>query len=391
MADGSKASLAAARFSTRAFFLLAGFANAAWAPMVPFAKARTGLGTAAFGALLIALGVGAAAVMPLISLALRRYGSRQVIAGGAVLIAAVMPLLGWLADPFALGGALILFGFGIGAVDAAMNAQAVEVEIRSGRALMSGFHGMFSIGGLAGSFGVTLLLGAGLPVAGAALLTAAIVLVIWLWRGRQLLPGIEPAHHSPEGRRGRRLVLHPAVILIGALCFIGFLGEGAVLDWSAIFLHGKGLATVNGGLGYAAFSVTMACGRLTGDRLAHRFGVAPLLRVSGLVVTCGWIGAVLLPGGFALLGFALVGVGAANIVPLLFGAAARVRAVPASVSIPLVTALGYAGLLTGPGIVGFIAAATSLATALALVGLMQLSVFAGAALAVERGAPAAGL
>lgn len=390
MADTRKATLAAARFSTRAFFLLAGFANAAWAPMVPFAKARTGLGTAAFGALLISLGVGAAAVMPLISLALRRYGSRRVIAGGALLITVVMPLLGTLADPVALGGALILFGFGIGAVDAAMNAQAVEVEIRSGRALMSGFHGMFSIGGLAGSFGVTLLLGAGLPVSLAALLTAAIVLIIWIWRGQRLLPGIEPSHSGPAGRRGRRLVLHPAVILIGALCFVGFLGEGALLDWSAIFLHGKGLATADGGFGYAAFSVTMACGRLTGDRLAHRFGVAPLLRVSALVVTCGWMGAVFLPGAFALLGFALIGIGAANIVPLLFGAAARVRSVPPSVSIPLVTAFGYAGLLTSPGIVGFVAAATGLATALTLVGLMQLSVFAGAPLAGERRAPEAG-
>jgi fucose permease len=380
----SKARLAAARLSTRLFFLLAGLANAAWAPMVPFAKARTGLGTASFGAVLIALGVGAAAVMPLISFCLRRYGSRRVIAAGALLITAVMPLLGTVASPVALAGALILFGFGIGGLDAAMNAQAVEVERLSGRPLMSGFHGMFSVGGLTGSFGVTLLLGVGLPVASAALLTAAIVFLVWLWQGRKLLPGLELMHRQEGGAKPRRRRLRPAVLLIGALCSVGFLAEGAALDWSALFLHGKGLATAYGGLGYAAFSVTMACGRLTGDRMARRFGVVPLLRASGLVAALGWTAAVLLPGIWSLAGFALIGIGASNIVPLLFSAAARVPGVPASVSIPLITAIGYAGLLTGPGIIGFVAAATSLSVALALVGLLQFSVVGGARLAAGR-------
>ncbi len=120
--------LPAARVSTRLFFLSSGFVNAAWAPMVPFAKLRTGLGTAAFGTVLIGLGVGAVLIMPLASWALRRHGSRRSMAASCVLLTLVLPLLAILSSPAGLAAALLCFGFGLGGLDAAMNAQAVEVE-----------------------------------------------------------------------------------------------------------------------------------------------------------------------------------------------------------------------------------------------------------------------
>jgi fucose permease len=242
---------------------------------------------------------------------------------------------------------------------------------------MSGFHGMFSLGGLTGSLGLTLLLAAGLSVRIGACVITALFVVIWVSRARGLLPGLEQRHPSAD-RHGWSAALHPLVLLIGGLCFIGFLGEGATLDWSALFLHAKGLPTAYGGIGYAAFSVTMAAGRLTGDGVVKRFGVVPVLRISALLAALGWAAAVLLPGAGSVAGFALIGLGASNIVPLLFGAAARVRAVPASVSIPLVSALGYAGMLAGPAMVGFAASATSLAVALSGVGALLLLVFAAA-------------
>ncbi|HTI02512.1 MAG TPA: MFS transporter [Acidisoma sp.] len=383
MNETDRQSLAAARLSTRLFFFLAGFANAAWAPMVPFAKARTGLGTSALGLVLMGLGVGAAAVMPVIAWALRRHGSRRTMIAGAILVTFVLPLLAILANPAALALALLCFGFGIGGLDAAMNAQAVEVEILSRKPLMSGFHGMFSLGGLAASLGLTLLLGAGLSVLGAALVVTLLFLGVWLWRAGTLLPGRERPHAS--GRRpGWSIALHPLVLLIGALCVVGFLGEGAALDWSALFLAQKGLPASYGGLGYAAFSVAMVAGRLSGDRMTRRMGARFMLRASAVVGMAGWAAAVGLPGPFALFGFCLVGLGAANIVPLLFSAAARVPGVPPSVSIPIISALGYAGLLCGPAIVGFVAGATSLGLALLLVGLLLLAVLSGAKVAPGR-------
>lgn len=375
--------LAAARLSTRLFFFLAGFANASWAPMVPYAKMRTGLGPSTFGLVLMGLGIGATAVMPVISWALRRHGSRRTIVAGAVIVTLVLPLLAVLSNPVMLALALLIFGFGIGALDAAMNAQAVEVERLSHKPLMSGFHGMFSLGGLAASLGLTLLLGAGLPVQGAALTVTLLFLAVWLWRASGLLPGHETPQAADAPPAGRAL-LHPLVLLIGVLCVVGFLGEGATLDWSALFLGQKGLPASLGGLGYAAFSVAMVTARLTGDRLTRRFGPRLTMQVSALLGIAGWAAVVFLPGPAALLGFCLVGLGAANIVPLLFSAAARLPDVPPSVSIPIISALGYAGMLCGPAIVGFVAGATTLGTALLLVGLLLLAVLGGAKIATGR-------
>ncbi|GAB0115858.1 MFS transporter [Acidisoma sp. C75] len=377
--------LAAARLSTRLFFFLSGFANAAWAPLVPYAKARTGLGTAAFGLVLIGLGIGAILVMPLISWALRRHGSRRCMMAAALLVTLALPPLALLRNPALLAADLVLFGFGVGGLDAAMNAQAVEVELASGRPLMSGFHGMFSLGGLGSALFLTLLLGAGLPVLAAAGTVTVIFLALGLWRARGLLPGREAAR--PAGGAARRrggAALHPLVLLIGGLALVGFLGEGAALDWSALFLTTKGVPAAYGGLGYAAFSLAMVAARLGGDRLTFRFGALRLLRGSALLGIFGWVAAVLLPGPLSLLGFMLIGLGAANIVPQLFSAAARVPGVAPSVSIPVISAMGYAGLLCGPAIVGFIAAHTGLGAALLLVGLLLLSVLGGAQVAVRR-------
>ena len=364
----------------RVFFFSTGIANAAWAPLVPFAKARSGLGTASFGAVLIGLGIGAVLIMPLVSWGLSRHGARRCMMASCTIITLVLPLLAILSNPIGLALALLCFGFGLGGLDAGMNAQAVEVEARSARPLMSGFHGMFSLGGLTGSLGLTLLLAGGLSVPVAAMAVTGIFLVLWLTRLRGLLPGREPRRAA--GRPSSlRLAVHPVVLLIGGLCFIGFLGEGAALDWSALFLHGKGLATAYGGIGYAAFSVTMAAGRLTGDKIVKRFRAVPVLRVSAIVAALGWAVAVLLPGPAAVAGFAVVGLGAANIVPLLFGAAARVRGVPTSVSIPLISAVGYAGMLCGPALIGFAAAATSLGVALSGVAVLLLLVVGAAGVA----------
>jgi hypothetical protein len=374
------ASLSKARLSTRFFFFAGGFANAAWAPMVPFAKARTGLGTAGFGSVLMGLGLGAITVMPLISWALRRHGSRRCLIGSSCLIMVVLPLLAVLPNPISIALALFAFGMGLGGFDASMNAQAVEVEAESRRPLMSGFHGMFSIGGLAGSLGLTALLSTGLPLLAGALIITALFLALWLPRSGGLLSGLSQAR-SASPTPAWTSAFRPIVLFIGMLCVTSFLGEGAALDWSAIYLHAKGLATAYGGLGYAAFSVTMAFGRLTGDRAAGRFGVVPLLRISGLVAALGWGVAIVFSGPVAVLGFALVGLGASNIVPLLFGAAARVPGVPTNVSLPLITALGYGGMLCGPALIGIAASATSLSIALSGIGMLPLVVVAAARVA----------
>ncbi|CAM5565254.1 hypothetical protein [Rhodanobacter lindaniclasticus] len=166
------------------------------------------------------------------------------------------------------------------------------------------------------------------------------------------------------------------VLVLGLLCFISFLAEGAMLDWSAVFLREfRGFDVATAGIGYAGFSVAMALVRLAGDRIVTRLGPVLTVRLGACVAAGGFLLAALVAWPpAALIGFALIGLGAANIVPVMFGAAGRLLGASPGISIATVTTLGYAGLLSGPALIGFLAQASSLPVALAAVaGLLLLT------------------
>jgi MFS family permease len=250
-----------------------------------------------------------------------------------------------------------------------MNAHAVEVERRAARPLMSGFHGLFSIGGLSGAAGMSLLLTLGLSMTAAASVVSMLLLVVVLTQRPSLLDEVAAAAHRPAFSMPRGLVF-----LLGFLCFISFLAEGSMLDWSAVLLRDfRGFSEASAGVGYAVFSVAMALGRLTGDRAVAHFGPVHTVRYGACVAAAGYLMAALLASPWAsLLGFVLVGLGAANIVPVMFGAAGRLPGTSPGIAIATVTTLGYVGLLCGPALVGFMAHASSLPLALATVGATLL-------------------
>jgi predicted MFS family arabinose efflux permease len=173
-------------------------------------------------------------------------------------------------------------------------------------------------------------------------------------------------------------VPHGVVLFIGGLCFVLFLTEGAILDWSAVFLTStRGVDPSRAGVGYAAFALAMTSGRLMGDRIVQRFGTTKIIGYGGLCAAVGFLIATLVPSWpAAVLGFALVGVGCANIVPVLFTSVGRQTAMPENLAVPAMTALGYAGVLAGPAAIGFVAQATSLSVAFLTVALMLIGVAA---------------
>ncbi|WP_394766720.1 MFS transporter [uncultured Paludibaculum sp.] len=369
--------LARARTATRLTFLVAGIAMAAWAPMVPYAKARLGLDEATLGLVLLALGAGSAVSMPLVGLLAHHWGYRRVIVGASLLASLALPLLTWVPGVAGLTATLFGYGFLLGTMDVAMNSHAVEVERRDGRALMSGFHGLFSVGGLVGSGGLSALLSFGLPLPAAATVIAVVLAVVVMSQRTNLLP----AQASTDSSLSARLHLPDRLLmLLGLLCFVSFLAEGALLDWSAVFLRDvRAVAPSLAGLGYSSFSVAMAVGRLAGDAAIMRLGAVLAVRVGAAVAAAGLLLAALVPTVSAsLIGFALVGLGAANIVPVMFSAAGRLPGRVPSMSLATVTALGYAGMLTGPALIGFVAHASSLSLALSLVAALLLCVSAAA-------------
>ncbi|PMZ98449.1 MULTISPECIES: MFS transporter [unclassified Pseudomonas] len=361
------------QMSTRIAFFIAGLGIAAWAPLVPYAKARAGLDEGTLGLLLLCLGVGSILAMPLAGILATRFGCRKVATGGTLLICAALPLLATMSSIPALIATLFMFGAGLGTVDSTVNLQAVIVERASGKNMMSGFHGLFSLGGIVGAAGVSALLGLGLsPLA--AMLVVVVVLIAALFKA---VPHMLP--YGSESSGPAFAVPHGIVLFIGGMCFIVFLTEGAALDWSAVFLaQERGIDTAYAGLGYAAFALTMTAGRLTGDRIVRALGATRIILFGGLLAAAGLFLATFAPSWqAALLGYALVGAGCSNIVPVLYTAVGKQTVMPESIAVPAITTLGYAGILAGPAVIGFVAHASSLSFAFGLMATLLVAVAIG--------------
>lgn len=362
--------------ATRLVFFAAGLGMAAWAPLVPYAKARLALDEATLGILLLCLGAGSLCTMPFTGMLAARYGCRRVILCAGTVLIAVLPGLALAASPLQLGLVLLLFGASMGTMDVAMNIQAVIIEKANGGAMMSGFHGMFSVGGFAGAACMALLLWLGLSPGWSC---AAMMLLLALLLAAAQAHLLSTVSGSQE-KTPLFVMPHGAVIFIGLLCFITFLAEGAILDWSAVFLTTtRVLDPAQGGLGYAAFAIAMTVGRFTGDKVVARFGGKRVLLFGGLFAGAGFFLTVVATNApLALAGFVLVGLGAANIVPVLFTAAGKQTAMPASLAVAAITTIGYAGILAGPAVIGFVAQATSLNIAFGMLGGALLLVAASA-------------
>ncbi|OKP52666.1 MFS transporter [Serratia marcescens] len=351
------------QIATRAIFFLAGLGMAAWAPLIPFVKARLGIDDGALGLLLFCLAAGSMAIMPFAGYLIAKLGCRAVLLGAGALLCIDLPLLALLDAPLLMGAALGVFGAVNGIMDVAMNSQAIIVERESGQAKMSGFHGFYSLGGIAGAGGVSLLLLASLAPAQAIGLIALLIAILLLIVAGDLL-----AHGGVgERRRGgaRWALAHGKILFIALLCFFVFLTEGAMLDWSALFLHAeRGVAKSQAGIGFTLYAVAVACGRLYGDRLIGAVGRYRTLLLGSLCAAAGVLLTVTVPlASAAFGGLMLAGLGIANIVPILFNAVGNQKQVPPGQAFPAVTLVGYLGLLTGPALIGFIANYTSLALA----------------------------
>lgn len=370
-----------ASLACRAVFLSNGFTLSAWVPLVPLTRQRLMLNDATLGLVLLALGAGALVSMPMAGLIIARIGSRAVILTASLVFFAMLPLLASLTSVPLTVLCLFIFGATNGLMDIAMNAQGVIVERLAGRPIFSSLHGMFSVGGILGATicGGLMHLGLG-SLAAAGLIAAAMALIVLAQKGA-LIAG-------RDGKTERRQFKRPSglVALLGLLSFAAAMAEGAMMDWSAVFLRfSRGFDEASAGIGFAAFSATMALGRLTGDWVVARIGAALTIRIGSLLATIGLllvttsdIPAVMLAG------FAITGAGLANIVPQLFGMAGKLPGFSPGVAISAVATLAYAGILAGPPLIGPLASLTSLSIALSILACSMLLVAAGAGIARPR-------
>ena len=339
--------------ATRMIFFVAGLGMASWAPLIPFVKNRVNADDATLGLLLFCIAAGAMLMMPFTSRLIARFSYRFIILCCCVALALILPLLLIGASLSALALLLLCFGAANGILDVTMNAQAIVVEQASGEAKMSGFHGFYSLGSITGAGGVSVLLGADLPPVLAAALVACGVLLLALIAFPQLLR----KRHAPRAQQQGVLqaLCHRVVLIVAILCFFIFLIEGAMLDWSAIFMAAeRGMALHHAGFGFAIYSIAVAIGRLFGDRIINRVGGTRVLTGGGLLAA-GALSVLLVSTSvpLALGAIFFIGLGLANIIPLLFTTAGNQPELSADVAIPAVTLVGYSGLLAGPALIGF--------------------------------------
>jgi len=375
--------IAKARKATKAIFLVCGLGVSSWAPMVPYAKDRLGLNNADLGLLLLLLGAGAIAMMPLTGIISHRYGTRIVIRISATIMALTLPLLLLISSPIWMGLALFIFGGAVGAIDVAMNAHGVQVQNSSEKPIMSSLHGLFSVGGLLGSLGLGFLMKLGLNPITAAIFIAILLLIIVYWSYQFLFDAnlekeiIKKYSGESDSKISNKVSwLKGSVIFLGLMCFIVFLSEGAMLDWSAVFLRdNKGMNPELAGIGYAAFSVAMAIMRLLGDKIISRLNGKTVVVAGSMISAFGFFLAVYSSSvAGSLAGFILLGIGSANIVPVFFSEGGRLKGIPATISIPAISTIGYAGQLAGPAMLGFIALHFSLDSAFLFIGFLLLLV-----------------
>jgi len=359
-----------ARRATRLAFLVVGFVAAAWACLVPFAKANTRLNEGTLGLVLLCLGVGSILAMPTAGALSTRFGCRAVLTASSLVACAALPLLVAVSSAQLLAVILFVFGAALGSADCVMNVQAVIVGRAAKEPLMSGFHAFYSLGGIIGAASMSILLTLGAtPLDSTLAAVAGMVLVVWV-----AYPGLLPYGNPAEGPtfafpRG-------VVFFLGALCFIVFLVEGSMLDWSAVFMtEHRRTGAAQSGFAFASFSLAMVLGRLIGDRVVAKVGGRPVVAGGGLLAAGGIALATLASDPeVALLGYALVGMGCSNIVPVLFTAVGRQKTMPQVVAVPAITTLGYAGVLTGPAGIGFIAQHSSLSVAFLAVAALMVAV-----------------
>jgi hypothetical protein len=378
----------AARISVAAAFLVNGFANGTWVSRIPEVKRAAGLGTGALGLALLGMTVGALMAMPLSGVWMARLGSRRIVTLCTFLLCASLSLPAFASGWWSLALSLLAFGAASGAMDVSMNAQAVAVEKGLGRPIMSSFHGLWSVGGMGGAaLGGWMASRGFAPLAhfaavGAALAAGALVAGRWLLHEDAWTEEREPAFGRPLR----------ALAGLGAIAFCALLGEGAVGDWSSLYLsRGLGAGPGAAAMGYAAFSTCMAAGRLSGDRLVHRFGPVGVVRTSGLMAAAGLLVALAVGQTWAAIaGFALVGAGFATVVPLVFSAAGNTPGVSPGPALASVATTGYLGFLAGPPSIGLSAEVIGLRVSLGIVAALSLAM-ALLAPTVRRGAPEDGM
>lgn len=339
------------QYAARCAFFLAGFTVTTWAPMIPVIKERLQIGDDVLGLLLLCIGISAFVFMPLAGILNQKLGCKKMLQINIILFALILIIISSLDNVWSFVVFLLLFGAVMGTIDVTMNMNSVIVEKLSKKRIMSSMHAFWSVGCFCSAGLFSVLAKQGLDITTVAIIHGIIIFVLCLISSPYFLSYKGASNEKPIA------IPHGIVVLFGILACISFLAEGAIMDWSGIFLtEAKGLELSLAGIGYAIFSVAMLVIRFIGDRAVQYIGEERICVFGALVAGFGFLLVVLIDNFYLMpIGFICIGLGAANIVPVLYSLLKNQNDMPINAAVTAITCMGYTGVILGPAILGFIA------------------------------------
>lgn len=354
------------RFSTYIGYIILGLAFGLWAMLVPFVKDRLMVDKAQLGMLLLLIATGAVISMFFTGYTAAKLGCRKTVILSTLLISVCLPVLSVSNSVVLTGVFMFLFGMGLGMLDVTLNIQGAIVEESMKKHLMAGFHSMYSFGVFFGILLITYLLKHISSSYAAFVVTALIVVLLII---------IIPALLNYGGDKPQKLFIKPTRILfvLGMICFIAFVAEGVILDWSALFMREvRNIPPEYAGYSFSLFYITMGIFRFLGDKTAEKFSIKTILFFSSILAILGLYIMLYVPYNAAsFIGFTLAGAGLANMVPVTISAAGKYKGhMPLSIAVSAVATVGYFGTLIGPSVMGFVSEHTNLTTAFSLIGAL---------------------
>jgi predicted MFS family arabinose efflux permease len=371
-------------WATRLQFAAVGILGGAWGVHIPSVKAQYELGEMALSLVLVSGALGAVVSLFFAGRVIARLGARNAAASAALVMGLLLATVLHWPSIFLLLLSNVLFGACMSLFDVSINTEGTALESLGQRAIMGSLHGNFSLGGMLGAAftGALIRMDIAAPW---QLAWIGLGFVLWVSLGSRWMLAVHPESDAQEPKA--HFVWPKGVLLIiGLLAFAGMTAEGAMYDWCVLYLKQEVHMTQDhAALGYAAFSGAMAIMRFAGDALRMRFSERSILRVGGLTTAVS-MATVLISGvpWIAIVGYAFVGAGLAQVVPILYNAATRVPGSSRAAAIASISSIGYAGFMVGPPLIGGIAQAVSLTAALTFVVVASAMLAWGARYVPER-------
>lgn len=369
-------SLKRIRLAVFILYFCQGFAFSSWASRIPDIKTSLGLNDAAWGTVLLMIPIGQICGMTLSGFLVSKLGSKRILPIALIGYAIMLISIGLSQNEYTLIISLIIFGFFGNFCNISINTQGVNIESKYNKPIMASFHGGWSLAGLTGASIGLLMSYIKLTPAYHFMIVSIIIMIAFIFNYRYLQPDSKKEKRESSEKKVSNRSVVGSLILLGIVAFCGMAAEGAMADWSGLYLIDVvGIKENLAPIGLTAYMITMASGRFVIDKATQRWGNQRIIQCGGSLIAIGLFMSVLFPNIVTtIIGFMIIGFGTCGIVPTIYSIAGKQKNISTSISLTIVSSVSFLGFLMGPPVIGYIAQASNLRYSYALIGIFGICI-----------------